>query len=353
MSNSSPTEILILGAGLSGLTSASILIDQGKSVKILESRERVGGRIHTVGLSKNKPIELGATWLGNKHKNLIHLLQSLDLEIFKQEIGGKAIFEPISTSPPYTVSVPESNEPSYRIKGGSSLLIEKLLEKIGSENIILLETVKSIRTHEDGLEVQTQKNSYLAQKVISTIPPNLFIHQIECDPVLPSSFTDVATSTHTWMDDSIKVALSYSDPFWLAPDKSGTIVSNVGPIHEMYDHSNYEKSFYSLMGFFNGGYYTLSKEERLAKIIHQLSKYYGPVAEEYTSYEERVWRQEKDTYHPYPSHIIPHQNNGHKIYQSTYMNNRLIISGTETSEIFPGYMEGAVCSGQRAAKLAL
>ena len=107
MPNPTSTDILIIGAGLSGLTSAAILVKQGLSVTILESRSRIGGRILTVGYTENKPVELGATWLGNQHKSLRELLASLGIDTFKQEIGGKAMFEPISTSPPYTVSVPK------------------------------------------------------------------------------------------------------------------------------------------------------------------------------------------------------------------------------------------------------
>lgn len=353
MSKIEKIDVLIIGAGLSGLTAATELKQQGLHVRILESRSRMGGRIHTLGADENKPIELGATWLGNQHVHLIKLLHSLDLEVFKQRIGGRAVFEPISTSPPYIVSVPESNAPSYRIKGGTYKLIKKLVEKLGEDNIILNQKVRTIDSEQDSIAVSTQNMTYYADKVISTIPPNLLVNSIICNPALPKSLIDIANATHTWMDDSIKVALTYKKPFWLEPNKSGTISSHVGPIHEMYDHSNYDNSFYSLMGFFNGSFHTQSREQRLAKVLRQLSKYYGQDANNYLSYEEKLWREDKDTYYPYNGFIVPHQNNGDKIYHASYMDGRLIISGTETSTMFPGYMEGAVYSGQQAASLVL
>ncbi len=353
MHKTNQTDILIIGAGLAGLTAAASLLEHGKSVKILESRSRIGGRIQTVGVQKNQPIELGATWLGSKHKSLLQLLTSLGIEIFKQEIGGRAFFEPISTSPPYLVSVPESQEPSYRIKGGSYTLIDTLVEKVGKENIMLEEKVVSIRSTSDGIQVETTDGRYHATKVISTLPPHLLVNRITFEPVLPQTLIDTANQTHTWMDDAIKVAITFATPFWTDQNKSGTLSSHVGPIHEMYDHSHPEKSFFALMGFMNGSYFSLSKKERLTKVIHQLTKYYGEAANQYLSYEEKVWRQDEDTYHPYQSHILPHQNNGHKLYQSLYMNDRLILSGTETSAVFPGYMEGAVVSGLHAAKAAI
>ena len=41
-------DIIILGAGLTGLTLAKILQDQGKDFLVLEARDRIGGRIHTM-----------------------------------------------------------------------------------------------------------------------------------------------------------------------------------------------------------------------------------------------------------------------------------------------------------------
>ena len=346
------TDVIIIGAGLSGLTSASILTQQGRTVTVLESRSRIGGRILTSGYSENKPIELGATWLGRKHTNVLELLESLDLEIFQQEIGGKAFYEPISTSPPYIVTVPESDDPSYRIRGGSYRIIEKLIEIIGEENIRTSEKVTSISEHDDRIEISTQNRSFSAQKVISTIPPNLLANTVTINPPLPQSVIDISKSTHTWMDNSIKVALTYAAPFWNEPNLSGTIASNVGPIQEMYDHSNYEKSFFALMGFFNSSYHSLSKAERLERTLSQLEKYYAAKAKDYISYQEYVWHEDDNTFFPYTTDVMPHQNNGHAIFQTLQMEDRLILSGTETSPVYSGYMDGAIYSGKIAAAKA-
>jgi len=45
--------------------------------------------------------------------------------------------------------------------------------------------------------------------------------------------------------------------------------------------------------------------------------------------------------------VIPHQNNGHKLFQKALYNNRLYLAGTETSSEFYGYMEGAVRAANR------
>jgi monoamine oxidase len=47
---------------------------------------------------------------------------------------------------------------------------------------------------------------------------------------------------------------------------------------------------------------------------------------------------------------MPHQNNGHPIYADAIMNNKLHLSGSETSPYFSGYMDGAVYSGKTVAE---
>ena len=350
MGNLINTDVLIIGAGLSGLASAYYLRESGKTVTIVESRNRIGGRIDTAGYESNQPIELGATWLGRKYNSLCTLLADLNIDTFEQRIGTKAIYEAISTSPYYLASLPENPEPSLRIKGGSMALISALKAKISAEIILdtriekLVDEGESISAFADGTKIT-------AKKVISTIPPNLFVNRIRFEPQLPSELTTLSKNTHTWMGESIKIALRFDKPFWRTSDLSGTIMSNVGPISEMYDHSNYEESHFSLMGFFNGSFHTLSKEERLHKVLAQLRKYFGNKVDDYLSYHETVWRGEEDTFFPYNSHVLPHQNNGHDLFSKAYMNDKLILSGTETSPQYPGYMEGAVYSGWRASGL--
>ena len=74
--------ILIIGAGLSGLLTGYRLKKEGIPFKILEARNRVGGRINTVYGTNKTPVEMGATWFTKQHKNLIALLEELDIDFF-------------------------------------------------------------------------------------------------------------------------------------------------------------------------------------------------------------------------------------------------------------------------------
>ena len=73
--------VLIIGGGLSGLLTGYRLKKEGVPFQILEARDRVGGRIHTINGTSNTPVEMGATWFTDQHKNLIGLLNELELEV--------------------------------------------------------------------------------------------------------------------------------------------------------------------------------------------------------------------------------------------------------------------------------
>jgi monoamine oxidase len=342
-------DVIIIGGGLAGLTAAYLLEKKDIYPTILEARDRLGGRIHTIRPDKNKRVEMGATWLGKKHQSLIQLISELGLELEEQYLGDKAFYEYISTSPAQLVQLPVNDDPTWRIKGGSDRLIEALREKLTDTKICTGQHVKKIKKGEK-LEVQFDSTSYLADVVITTLPPKLLTDRIEFSPALPDKLLQIAGQTHTWMGESIKVALFYEEPFWMNPEFSGTIMSNVGPVNEMYDHSDSDKNSFALKGFLNGAYHSVDQEERKRVVLNQLKKYYGDKADDYILYQDTVWQDESYTYSEYQNPIIPHQHNGDEIFKQSYWNGKLLLAGAETSPVSPGYMDGAVESAIRVAE---
>ena len=335
-------KILILGAGLSGLVIGYRLKKAGIPFLILEARDRIGGRIHTKESEDQAPVDMGATWLGNQHRNLMELIEELDVKYFSQYMEGISFFQPLSTSPAQEINLP-FQPPSYRISGGSSFLINSLKKYIGIENILLNETIKSIEFLEKSILVKGE-NEHKCSKVVLALPPKLWSNNIKFNPPLPFELENTALTTQTWMEEAIKVAITYKKPFWRINNQSGTLFSNNGPITELYDHCNAEENKYALCGFINSDYRKLNYDQRKKLSIHHLADVFGYEANEYTEYNELIWKNERHTSTTNPESLYPHQNNGNSIYRKSYFKNRLFISSSEASEIHSGFMEGAVSS---------
>jgi len=343
-------KVIIIGAGLSGLTCGYLLQKKGVHVTLLEANTRIGGRIETRNGTTNATIEMGATWFSKLHPHLFQLLDELELGYFKQHTQGISLFETMSFVPPQKFEISEFEEPSFRIKGGTQKLIEKLAEKIGWHNIKTETKVIAINEVGNQMEVLDQNGTvYIADCIITTLPPNLMINTIKFSPALPENIVNLAKETHTWMGESIKFAVEYTTPFWKENNYSGTLFSQASIITEMYDHSTFDNTGYALKGFLNGSTCILSSEERKIKVITQLKKLFGSDAENYITYNEKVWRDEPLTFSNYDHLVMAHENNGHQLYQNSFLNNKLYISGSETALQNPGYMEGAIVAAKNIA----
>ena len=340
--------IIIIGAGLSGLLTAYRLKKAGIPFKVLEARTRVGGRINTVYGTNNTPVEMGATWFGNQHKHLIALLEELGLDSFEQFMDGTAFFQPFSTSPAESIQIP-SQPPSYRISGGSSNLTDTLYQKLDERDVSLNQSVKEIVFHNNIVQV-IAKETFEGNVVVLALPPKLWASKISFEPHLPGDLMRISSQTHTWMEDSIKIALTYSRPFWQEENLSGTLFSNTGPVTELYDHCDHKRTKYALCGFINSSYNQLDYAERRTLILNQLNSVFGEGAAGFIDYQECLWGREENTYQESEISLYPHQNNGNPIFRQSFFGDRLLISSAESASEYPGYMDGAVNSANKMAK---
>lgn len=338
---------IIIGAGLSGLLTAYRLKKEGIPFKILEARSRIGGRINTVLGESNTPVELGATWFNSQHLHISALLKELNLNSFEQYMNGTVFYQPVSNEPAQAIQIPEQ-PPSYRINGGSSNLINTLYQHLDKNDILLDQHVTKIEFNNNAFKVTASK-IFEADKVILAIPPKLWSRKISFHPELPKDLLNIATQTHTWMEDSIKVAITYKNDFWTIRDLSGALFSNSGPITELYDHCNANRSKFALCGFMKSSLKYLDKEVRKQEVMKQLEEVFGEQASNYLEYTECIWSNEKNTFEDTGTPIYPHQNNGNPLYRRLFYDGKLLISSSESSPEFPGYMDGAILAGNLTA----
>jgi len=84
-------DVAVVGAGLAGLATARLLKREGRSVVVLEARERVGGRIETHRFDDGAVAELGATWVGGRHRRTQALAAELGLPLVRDEAAGEPV----------------------------------------------------------------------------------------------------------------------------------------------------------------------------------------------------------------------------------------------------------------------
>jgi putrescine oxidase len=84
-------DVVVVGAGPSGLTAARELNKAGLTVAVLEARDRVGGRTWTDTVD-GAMLEIGGQWVSPDQTALLDLLQELNLETYPRYRDGESIY---------------------------------------------------------------------------------------------------------------------------------------------------------------------------------------------------------------------------------------------------------------------
>lgn len=85
-------DVVVIGGGLSGLTAARELKQQGRRVLLLEAKARIGGRMVNQSVAGNGVIDLGGQWGGKTHKRFEALTDELGLKRYPSYYDGKGVF---------------------------------------------------------------------------------------------------------------------------------------------------------------------------------------------------------------------------------------------------------------------
>lgn len=86
-------DVVVIGAGVTGLTAAWRLQQAGRDVVVLEARDRVGGRLRSED-HDGVAFEMGGQWVSPDQTALKSLLDELDLETYPRFRQGSSVFLP-------------------------------------------------------------------------------------------------------------------------------------------------------------------------------------------------------------------------------------------------------------------
>jgi monoamine oxidase len=439
-------DVLVVGAGLAGLTAARDLVAAGRSVLVLEARDRVGGRIVNQEIGDGKIVEMGGQWAGPTQDRLMALADDLEVATFPTYDTGNrvlhfnrkrgtysntiprinplvlvdigraqarldALAKKVPTDAPWTAPNAErldsqtfetwarrntasrgartllalaaeavfAAEPGDlsmlhvlfyshsggsfqrlidtaggaqqdRFVGGSALLAERLAIRLG-DVVRLAAPVTRIEVAGDQVTAITAAGQFTGRRIIVTVPP-LLAGRIDYEPALPHWREQLTQRTP--MGSAIKCQVIYDEPFWRKEGLSGQATGDGAGARIVFDNSPPDGTPGVLLAFLEGDEARrLGREPlevRRQAVLDSLVRYFGPLAGKPQDYLELDWQQEKWSGGCYGTLFGPNvwTRYGHALREPI---GPIRWAGTETSPVWAGYMDGAIRSGEEAARI--
>lgn len=381
-------QVVIIGAGLSGLYAASMLEKKGVDYVLLEARSALGGRILSgsvahdverhdpsgtaddshglVAMTVNSchRFDLGPTWFWPEFQpTLAGIIRELGLETFEQYETGDTLVEQLAGQPARRVPGYINSPTSVRLVGSMHALVQALQKLLDPARLCTDQVVLSIRTSGDVVEIESQDRVTgmttvtTAQHVLLALPPRLAAN-IEFWPALPVDLTRQWQATPTWMAPHAKYIAVYDTAFWRDMNLSGQARSSLGPMVEIHDASVADagsgagagagtRSGAALFGFIGVPAQVrrgVAESVMKAHCRTQLVRLFGAQAENPRAEFLKDWSQDLLTT---TDADLTQQAQGHASAPMSRPDagpwrTRLTGIGSEWSSEFPGYLAGAV-----------
>ena len=240
-----------------------------------------------------------------------------------------------------------------RFVGGSQLISIQAAKQLGRRRVLLSQPVRRIVQSAGGVIVHTDRLTVRGRRAIVTGPPSLTA-QILYEPALPPLRAQLLQRFP--QGSAIKIEAIYPRPFWRDQGLAGQVTSDTGPIKITFDNSPPDGTPGVLLGFVEGHdarvFCTLSAGERRAQALSCFARYFGQQAASPSGYIEMNWSTEVWTRGCYVGFTPPGVLTDYGPWISAPFE-RIHWAGAETSDYWNGYMDGAVRSGERAAREAL
>ena len=358
----SARQVVIVGAGLSGLYAAYLLQKAGIDYVILEARRLTGGRILAALVDPDSAsgghnrFDLGPTWFWPDYQtDLNRLVEGLGLKTFDQFETGDTLVEQAAAQPVRRVAGYLNSPTSVRVAGSMQSLVQALQDLLDPDRILTGQKVRRIRQLGDTVELESEggvsRLITTAQQVLLAAPPRLVQATIDFDPPLPAELALQWISTPTWMAPHAKYIAVYEHPFWRKMNLSGQARSAVGPMVEIHDASAAGGSA-ALFGFIGVPAQTRRGIPDLTMKAYcraQLARLFGEMAQTPEAEFLKDWAQDV---HTATDADLAQHNHAHAPAppvrpENGPWKNCVIGVASEWSPDYPGYLAGAVDAASR------
>ncbi|GAB3627984.1 amine oxidase N [Pandoraea terrae] len=237
-----------------------------------------------------------------------------------------------------------------RFVGGAQVLSIKLAQKLGEKVHLSCPVRKISNWDREIVTLHTDRGEVRARRVVMAIHPAL-CNRVQFDPPLPQKR---AALQRAWPAHSParKTAMVYSRPFWRDKGLNGHIFQVNGPIYWAYDNSPPGGEIGVINAFIANAMVPSDLKAAQRQLTEIYARAWGREALTPVSYHDRDWGRADPWTLTCVSAIPPGfwSTHGEALHPPC---GSLIWSGTETSDIWAGYMDGAVRSGHHAALKAL
>jgi monoamine oxidase len=121
-------DVVVVGAGISGLVAARHVRRAGHSVLVVEARNRVGGRVLNHRIAGGHVVEAGGAFVGPTQNHILRLAKELKVATFKEYIKGDNVYVNGDTTTHYTGTVPP--DPTILV---DALLLQTRIDQLAAD----------------------------------------------------------------------------------------------------------------------------------------------------------------------------------------------------------------------------
>ncbi|MBS0393134.1 MAG: FAD-dependent oxidoreductase [Proteobacteria bacterium] len=346
-------DLIVIGAGLSGLAVARRASASGADVVVLEARARVGGRVLS-HRTRSGAYDLGPAWIWPAiQPRVAQAAREAGLILIEQTAAGDFVYQDHSGRTQRLSHGFAQEPPSMRIVGGVTALVEAVASGLAPTVVRLEHVARRVVLTGAGVEVTVETPAGAltlhAPRLVLAMPPRL-VGQLAIIPALPLAVQQVLAAAPGWMAGQAKALALYDRPVWRDSGLSGGAFSQAGPLGEIHDASLPGAAEAALFGFFAWppALRATPRADLRSLVARQLRTLFGADAAPPREVIIQDWIRE-----PFTATMADHHDdNSHPNYRPIRFpapwGERIILAGTEVAAAFAGYLEGALAAAEAA-----